>query len=264
MPSFYLRFMDSSFCVLQPFFSYWIHFHECSTRCAKWLNVWISHQIYDWTRLILVMQTFVCDTFYWLTALLAFSQVHLQTQQEVRMRMIGMTANVVRKEGYLALYSGLSASLCRQVETLTWSDIRTLYSSPLICMQLCFLPQMTYSLSRFAIYETVRDRTTRKNKGLMPFYQKVLLGAFGGKRCYRSWQYLITQRQYFNINVFFFQQVSQAASSGPQLTWWTFGKFCVTRSFIYKRAAISSWNKIITVMISHADGDLALKYLNLF
>uniref|UniRef100_A0A3P9C1E6 Solute carrier family 25 member 10 n=1 Tax=Maylandia zebra TaxID=106582 RepID=A0A3P9C1E6_9CICH len=54
-------------------------------------------------------------------------KVHLQTQQEVRMRMIGMTLNVVRREGFLALYSGLTASLCRQ---------------------------MTYSLSRFAIYET--------------------------------------------------------------------------------------------------------------
>lgn len=45
-----------------------------------------------------------------------YFQVHLQTQQEVRVRMIGMAVNVVRREGYLALYSGLSASLCRQVE----------------------------------------------------------------------------------------------------------------------------------------------------
>uniref|UniRef100_A0A3Q3SU69 Solute carrier family 25 member 10 n=1 Tax=Mastacembelus armatus TaxID=205130 RepID=A0A3Q3SU69_9TELE len=88
-----------------------------------------------------------------LTHPLDLIKVHLQTQQEVRMRMIGMTVNVVRREGYLALYSGLSASLCRQ---------------------------MTYSLSRFAIYETVRDEMNRKYKGLMPFYQKVLLGAFGG------------------------------------------------------------------------------------
>ncbi|XP_047428146.1 mitochondrial dicarboxylate carrier isoform X4 [Mugil cephalus] len=80
-------------------------------------------------------------------------KVHLQTQQEVRMGMIGMTVNVVRREGYLALYTGLSASLCRQ---------------------------MTYSLSRFAIYETIRDKLNRKNKGVLPFYQKILLGAFGG------------------------------------------------------------------------------------
>ncbi|XP_076609195.1 mitochondrial dicarboxylate carrier isoform X2 [Chaetodon auriga] len=77
----------------------------------------------------------------------------IKTQQEVRLRMTGMAVNVVRREGFLALYSGLSASICRQ---------------------------MTYSLSRFAIYETVRDKLNRENKGLMPFYQKVLLGAFGG------------------------------------------------------------------------------------
>ncbi|KAM4597947.1 mitochondrial dicarboxylate carrier [Polymixia lowei] len=88
-----------------------------------------------------------------LTHPLDLIKVHLQTQQEARMKMRGMTVSVVRREGYLALYSGLSASLCRQ---------------------------MTYSLSRFAIYETVRDMMSSKNKGLMPFYQKVLLGAFGG------------------------------------------------------------------------------------
>uniref|UniRef100_A0A672IKC0 Mitochondrial dicarboxylate carrier n=2 Tax=Salarias fasciatus TaxID=181472 RepID=A0A672IKC0_SALFA len=88
-----------------------------------------------------------------LTHPLDLIKVHLQTQQEVRVRMIGMTVNVVRREGYRALYSGLSASLCRQ---------------------------MTYSMSRFAIYETVRDKLYRKNKAPMPFYQKVLLGAFGG------------------------------------------------------------------------------------
>lgn len=40
---------------------------------------------------------------------------------------------------------------------------------------------MSYSLTRFAIYETVRDMMGSKNKGPMPFYQKVLLGAFGGR-----------------------------------------------------------------------------------
>lgn len=42
-------------------------------------------------------------------------QVHLQTQQEVRLRMTGMALRVVRSDGVLALYNGLSASLCRQV-----------------------------------------------------------------------------------------------------------------------------------------------------
>ncbi|MBN3314260.1 DIC protein, partial [Atractosteus spatula] len=79
--------------------------------------------------------------------------VHLQTQQEVKMRMTGMALHVIRQDGVLALYNGLSASLCRQ---------------------------MTYSLTRFAIYETVRDWVCSGSQGPLPFYQKVLLGAFGG------------------------------------------------------------------------------------
>ncbi|NWX15433.1 DIC protein, partial [Aegotheles bennettii] len=83
----------------------------------------------------------------------ALPQVHLQTQQEVKMRMMGMAMHVIRTDGFLALYSGLSASLCRQ---------------------------MTYSLTRFAIYETARDRLGQGSQGPPPFYQKVLLGAVGG------------------------------------------------------------------------------------
>ena len=45
----------------------------------------------------------------------ASPQVHLQTQQEVKLRMTGMALQVVRSDGILALYNGLSASLCRQV-----------------------------------------------------------------------------------------------------------------------------------------------------
>uniref|UniRef100_A0A8C4P215 Solute carrier family 25 member 10 n=1 Tax=Dromaius novaehollandiae TaxID=8790 RepID=A0A8C4P215_DRONO len=69
------------------------------------------------------------------------------------MRMTGMALRVIRTDGFLALYNGLSASLCRQ---------------------------MTYSLTRFAIYETARDHLGRGNQGPPPFYQKVLLGAVGG------------------------------------------------------------------------------------
>ncbi|ROL53064.1 Mitochondrial dicarboxylate carrier [Anabarilius grahami] len=80
-------------------------------------------------------------------------KVHLQTQQEVKMRMTSMATQVVRSDGLLALYNGLSASLCRQ---------------------------MTYSMTRFAIYETVRDKISSRNQGPMPFYQKIFLAAFGG------------------------------------------------------------------------------------
>lgn len=80
-------------------------------------------------------------------------KVHLQTQQEVKLRMMGMAVRVVRTDGFLALYNGLSASLCRQ---------------------------LTYSLTRFAIYETVRDKISGGHNKPLPFYKKVLLGAFGG------------------------------------------------------------------------------------
>ncbi|XP_031667085.1 mitochondrial dicarboxylate carrier [Oncorhynchus nerka] len=80
-------------------------------------------------------------------------KVHLQTQQKGKMGMVSMAMQVVKNDGALALYNGLSASLCRQ---------------------------MSYSLTRFAIYETVRDMLSSSNQGPMPFYQKVLLGAFGG------------------------------------------------------------------------------------
>uniref|UniRef100_A0AAR2IKU8 Uncharacterized protein n=1 Tax=Pygocentrus nattereri TaxID=42514 RepID=A0AAR2IKU8_PYGNA len=80
-------------------------------------------------------------------------KVHLQTQQEVKMRMTGMALRVVRSDGVLALYSGLSASMCRQ---------------------------LTYSMTRFAIYETVRDKVADGKQEPMPFYQKVLLASFGG------------------------------------------------------------------------------------
>ncbi|NXB99009.1 DIC protein, partial [Orthonyx spaldingii] len=74
------------------------------------------------------------------------------TQQEVKMRMMGMAMHVIRTDGFLALYNGLSASLCRQ---------------------------MTYSLTRFGIYETAKNHLGQ-GQGPPPFYQKVLLAAVGG------------------------------------------------------------------------------------
>jgi len=79
-------------------------------------------------------------------------KVHLQTQQKAELRLVGMGAKVVRNHGVLALYNGLSASLCRQ---------------------------LTYSMTRFAIYETAKEKLTADGQ-TMPFYQKVLLGAFAG------------------------------------------------------------------------------------
>ena len=43
-------------------------------------------------------------------------QVHLQTQQVVRQGFGQMIVNVVRHDGFLALYNGLTASVLRQVK----------------------------------------------------------------------------------------------------------------------------------------------------
>lgn len=40
---------------------------------------------------------------------------------------------------------------------------------------------MTYSLTRFAIYETVRDQVAKGSQGPLPFYKKVLLGSLSGE-----------------------------------------------------------------------------------
>ncbi|KAG8321438.1 hypothetical protein J6590_046613 [Homalodisca vitripennis] len=53
-------------------------------------------------------------------------QVHLQTQQEGKLSVVRLTGTIVREQGVLALYNGLSASLCRQ---------------------------LSYSTTRFGIYE---------------------------------------------------------------------------------------------------------------
>lgn len=40
---------------------------------------------------------------------------------------------------------------------------------------------MTYSLTRFGIYETAKNYLGQGNQGPLPFYQKVLLAAAGGE-----------------------------------------------------------------------------------
>lgn len=48
-------------------------------------------------------------------------KVHLQTQQSGKMGLVGMGVKVVKSDGPLALYNGLSASLLRQ---FTYSLVR--------------------------------------------------------------------------------------------------------------------------------------------
>ncbi|XP_013402834.1 mitochondrial dicarboxylate carrier [Lingula anatina] len=79
-------------------------------------------------------------------------KVHLQTQQKSDMGFVKMGVKVVKNDGILGLYNGLSASLVRQ---------------------------LTYSLTRFAIYETAKKKLTEDGRQ-MPFYEKVLVAAVAG------------------------------------------------------------------------------------
>lgn len=48
-------------------------------------------------------------------------QVHMQTQQEGKISVVRSTITIIKREGILALYNGLTASLLRQ---LTYSTTR--------------------------------------------------------------------------------------------------------------------------------------------
>ncbi|XP_033108710.1 mitochondrial dicarboxylate carrier-like [Anneissia japonica] len=81
-------------------------------------------------------------------------KVHLQTQQEVKKRGFHFAAKIIKHNGITALYNGLSASIGRQ---------------------------LTYSLTRFAIYDSVKNHLTDDNPNLqLPFYQKAVLAMFAG------------------------------------------------------------------------------------
>ncbi|GJQ77385.1 hypothetical protein Trydic_g20789 [Trypoxylus dichotomus] len=75
-------------------------------------------------------------------------KVLLQTQQEKNMTVVAMVVKVVRTQGILALYNGISASLLRQ---------------------------LTYSMARFAIYETVKNSIGESN-----FLTKIAIASVAG------------------------------------------------------------------------------------
>lgn len=79
-------------------------------------------------------------------------KVHLQTNQGPKMGVVQMGVKVVKTDGILGLYNGLSASVLRQ---------------------------LTYSMTRFAIYETVKKELIKDNRN-MPVYEKIALAAFAG------------------------------------------------------------------------------------
>lgn len=68
-------------------------------------------------------------------------QVHLQTQQVVEKRLTAMAVSVVRTQGILALYNGLSAALARQVLgefSLFVFFLLSTISSLMECLSFCF------------------------------------------------------------------------------------------------------------------------------
>lgn len=48
-------------------------------------------------------------------------QVHLQTQQEGKLSVSRLAMKIVQEQGIFSLYTGISASLCRQ---LSYSTVR--------------------------------------------------------------------------------------------------------------------------------------------
>ncbi|XP_043252717.1 mitochondrial dicarboxylate carrier [Colletes gigas] len=79
-------------------------------------------------------------------------KVHLQTQQEGKISILRLTGSIVQKQGILALYNGLSASLLRQ---------------------------LTYSTMRFGAYEVGKQTFETPGHSLL-FSQKLLLAGVSG------------------------------------------------------------------------------------
>jgi len=80
-------------------------------------------------------------------------KVHLQTQQEGKIGIVKQTVSIVRGQGVLALYNGLSASLVRQ---------------------------LTYSTTRFAIYEAMKKQVSPDGEAAVPFSQRLVMAAVAG------------------------------------------------------------------------------------
>ncbi|VDP67837.1 unnamed protein product [Echinostoma caproni] len=76
-------------------------------------------------------------------------KVHLQTQQKKEVGMIGMGIRVFKRDGFFALYNGISASILRQ---------------------------LTYSMTRFGMYETYKQ----KKGGKMSFAESGVVACVSG------------------------------------------------------------------------------------
>lgn len=80
-------------------------------------------------------------------------KVHLQTQQDGKVKAVRLAINIVKQQGITALYSGLSASLLRQ---------------------------LTYSTARFGIYEVSKQYVGGTKADSIPFYQKAMIAGLSG------------------------------------------------------------------------------------
>jgi len=82
-------------------------------------------------------------------------KVQLQTQQKAKLGSLGVAKNIVATNGFIGLYSGISAAVLRQA---------------------------TYSTTRFAVYDAGKKYMAKKspNNGDMPFIQKILLAGGSG------------------------------------------------------------------------------------
>lgn len=79
-------------------------------------------------------------------------KVHLQTQQNGKLSVVEITSSIVKEQGFLALYTGLSASLLRQ---------------------------LTYSMTRFGAYEVGKQMLEASGHSIQ-FHDKLLLAAVTG------------------------------------------------------------------------------------
>lgn len=80
-------------------------------------------------------------------------KVHLQTQNKSSQGIFNLASNVMKTDGIMGFYSGISASVLRQ---------------------------MTYTTIRFGLYEVITSKLLEGRDDCLPFYQKFTVGCFAG------------------------------------------------------------------------------------
>ena len=80
-------------------------------------------------------------------------KVHLQTQQKASKGLVSLGLQVVKHDGVLGLYAGISASILRQ---------------------------MSYTTVRFGLYEVISSKLLQGRSDCLPFYQKFAIGCISG------------------------------------------------------------------------------------